>query len=383
MKPLKSLVRKEVKNLKACTHGGEVWEIHKKYGKNLGEILDFSANINPLGCPPNVVKAIKDNLWQIPIYPDDSGLDLKNAIVDHEGQIESGNIILGNGSTELIYLFAETFIKKGDKAIIPIPTFEEYARAVKKVGGKVVSVKTWSEYEFTPEKVLDKIDSETKTVFLCNPNNPTGNLIDRENVLKILEETSRKSVLLFIDEDFMDFVEEKKRFSSARMVREYQNLFVLKSFTKTFGLAGLRLGYGIACRGIIDSMSRIRTPWNVNSLALVAGTAALKDLKFLEKTRRMMKNERGFLIREFEKFKKIKVFPTNSNFILLNIEDARIKSSEIKEKLLRNHGILIRDCSSFKGLDEYYIRIAIRTRDDNEKIVNAFKKILGEYNGKS
>jgi histidinol-phosphate aminotransferase len=378
MKPLKNLVRKEIKNLKPCVHGGEVWELFRKYGKNPRKILDFSANINPLGCSSNVIKAIKNNLWQIPIYPDDSGLSLKNAIADYEGQINPDNIILGNGSTELIHLFAETFIKNEDKAIIPIPTFEEYAYAVKKANGKVVSVKIWFKHKFIPKKVLNKIDLKTKVVFLCNPNNPTGNLIDEEDILEILKETNRKSVLLFVDESFMEFVDEERRFSLVKMVKEYQNLFVLKSFTKTFGLTGLRLGYGVAHKEIIDLISLVKTPWNVNSIALIAGIAALKDLKFLRKTQEIIKNERNFLIREFKKLKKVEVFPTNANFILLNIKNTGFKSYEIKEKLLKDYGILVRDCSNFNGLNENYIRVAVRTHEDNKKIINAFKKIIKE-----
>ncbi|MEM3653292.1 MAG: histidinol-phosphate transaminase, partial [Candidatus Bathyarchaeia archaeon] len=352
MRLLKSLVRSEVKKLQQCIHGGEVWEIFRKYRKDPKKILDFSANINPLGCTPKVIKTIKENLWQIPLYPDNSGLELKNAIANYEEQINPNNIILGNGSIELIHLFARTFIKNGDKAIVPIPTFEEYAYAVKKANGKVVRIKAWFKYKFTLKKVLSKIDSKTKAIFLCNPNNPTGNLIDKGEIIEILEETNKKSILLFVDEDFMDFVDEEERFSLVKMVKEYRNLFVLKSFTKTFGLAGLRLGYGVANEEMIDLLSMVKIPWNINSIAYIAGIAALKDLAFLKKARKIIKKERNFLINEFKKLKKIEVFPTNANFILLNIKNVGFKSYEIKERLLKDYNILIRDCSSFKGLNE-------------------------------
>lgn len=376
MKSLKSLTRKRIKNFKKYIHGGEVWKIFKEYKKSPKEILDFSTNINPLGCSPKVIKAIKNNLWQIPIYPDEDCLNLKNEIANYEGQIKPNNIILGNGSTELIYLFTDTFIKNKDEAIIPIPTFEEYAYAVKKANGKIVNVKIWFKHGFFPKKVLNKITQRTKMIFLCNPNNPTGNLIDKESILEILEETDERNIFLFLDETFMDFVNKEKRYSLSKMVKKYQNLFILKSFTKSFGLTGLRLGYGIACRELIESLSRNKIPWSVNSLALVAGIAALKDLKFLRKAQRIVRNERIFLIEALKKLKKIEVFPTDANFVLLNIKNTGLKSYEIKEKLLKDYNILIRDCSNFKGLNEYYIRIAIKTHKDNMKIVNAFKEII-------
>jgi len=160
-------------------------------------------------------------------------------------------------------------------------------------------------------------------------------------------------------------------------VENYPNLFILRSFSKIFGLAGLRIGYGVAHSDIIDLLSRVKTPWNVNCLAQVAAITALNDDEYLRRTLKLIKSERAFLLHELKKIDGFKVFTTHANFILVDIRDSGFTATELKERLLK-YGILIRDCSSFRGLDKYYIRIAVRKRWENERLIKTLKKVLNE-----
>jgi len=375
MNSLKNLARRELVDLKQCIHGGEIWEISQKYKVNVEEIIDFSANINPLGPSPKSLEAIKSNLENIKFYPDSNSKDLRIAIAKHFKTIKPSNIIVGNGSTELIYTFTCVFINKGDEAIIPIPTFGEYEVAVKEAGGRPVYVELNQEFNISPSNLLSRVNHKTKVIFLCNPNNPTGNLMSKRDVLEIVEMASRRDVLVFIDEAFMDFIPNEEKFSLISEVRKYWNLFILRSFTKFFGLAGLRIGYGIACEEMIDLLLKAKIPWNVNYLAQVAAKAALSDINYIEETRKLIARERDFLCRKLKQIPGLKVYPSHANFILVDLRNTGLTSLQLKRKLLK-YGILIRDCSSFRGLDEYYVRIAIRTREENEKLIRIIRKVL-------
>jgi threonine-phosphate decarboxylase len=364
------LARDEIKGLEPCVHGGEIW----KYYPHYENILDFSANVNPLGPPRKAVEAIKRNLWQIPFYPDPESNALRSAISNYLGGISPENIIVGNGSTELIYLFCEVFIRSGDEAIIPIPTFGEYENAVKRAGGIPKHVRPDGNFRIDPNIPLREVGSKTKAIFLCNPNNPTSTLMPKDDLLEIIENSDREQVLVFIDENFIEFVDED--FSLASKVKTYRNLFILRSFTKSFGLTGLRVGYGVAYEEIINLLFKGKIPWNVNCLAQAAAIAALQDAEYLERTRKLIRRERKFLLDELRRIRGLKVFPASANFILIDIKQTGFTSAQLKERMLK-HGVLIRDCSSFKGLDEYYIRVAVRTRQENERLLAVLRNIIG------
>ena len=371
------LVRESIKNLEPCVHGGEVWEVAKKVGLRQEEILDFSSSVNPLGPSKKALEAVKANLGHIPSYPDSNSTELREAIATHFKGVSKANVIVGNGSTELIYLFVETFMKKGDLALIPAPTFGEYERAVKRIGEKPKHVKSNSNFQFSPASFVGDL-SGAKIVFFCNPNNPTSFLTPREHVATIVERALEENAFVFLDEDFLEFVDGEERFSLVGEVKKYPNLFVLKSFTKIFGLTGLRVGYGIAHEEIINALLNAKIPWNVNCLAQAAAIAALADEEHLKKTRELIKNEKQFLMRELKKIEAFKVFPADANFIFVDIRKSGYTAAELKEKMLRD-GVLIRDCSSFRGLDGHYIRVAVKTRLENKKLLETFGKIVGNY----
>ena len=374
MRSASKLARKEYKRLKPCIHGGEVWEVANETGRSVKDLVDFSSSINPLGPSPRVLESIKESFGQLPLYPDSNSTALREAIACHYGDIDKRNIIVGNGSTELIYLFAEVFLRRGDVALVPSPTFGEYENAVQRTGGKIKYVKLGRDFDVKPNSFKLEMKG-AKAVFLCNPNNPTSMLMPRQNLVEIVENALEEDVVVFLDEDFIEFVDAEKQYSLVDEIDKFPNIFVLRTFTKFYGLTGLRVGYGIADGDTINVLFRGKMPWNVNSLAQVAAIAALSDEEHSKKTRDIVKSERGFLKRELAQIRGFTVFPPEANFIFINIRQSGLTAAQLKERMLK-HGLLIRDCSSFRGLDEYYVRVAVRTPRENEKLIEAFREVL-------
>ena len=376
MRSASSLARDEVKRLEPCVHGGEVYDVVNKTGINREDVLDFSSNINPLGPSRKAIESIKSSFGRIPFYPDPDSTALREAIAHRFKGISGWNVIVGNGSTELIYLFADVFIERGDVALIPAPTFGEYEKATRKLGGSPKHIKLSRSLQIETDRFTREMKG-AKVVFLCNPNNPTSILMSRTNLTEIIEKALVENALVFLDEDFMEFVDEKKRFSLVGEIERYPNLFVLRSFTKFFGLTGLRVGYGIASEEIIKFLAATKTPWNVNCLAQVAAVAALNDEEHSNRTAELIKGERAFLARELSGISVFKVYTADANFFLIDIRQSGFTAAQLKEKLLK-YGILIRDCSSFRGINEHYVRVAVKTRRENEKLLESLKKILGK-----
>ena len=321
------------------------------------------------------IEALKKSIVEIPSYPDSNSTDLKSAIATKYNVTEN-NVTIGNGSTELIYLFAEAFLNAEDSALIPAPSFGEYGCAVKRTGATIRQLNLSPDFHITLKKVVKAIDeSEVKVLFLCNPNNPTSFLISKQAIQDILDYTLARNVLVFLDEDFLEFVEFGERYSLIDRIEDFPNLFVLRSFTKIFGLTGLRVGYGIANDEIVAILNRAKIPWNLNCLGQVAAITALKDQEHLQKTMQLVKDEKKFLLEKIGKYEGLEIFPPAANFIFIDVRKTGLKAGQIKNRMLKR-GVLIRDCSSFNGLDEYFIRIAVKTRPENEKLLEAFSEAV-------
>jgi threonine-phosphate decarboxylase len=194
-------------------------------------------------------------------------------------------------------------------------------------------------------------------------------------VRSILEEARERDILVLLDEDCMDFVEDEKRFFLAGEVEKYPNLFTLRSFTKFFALPGLRIGYGVASKNMVELLSKAKVPWNINCLAQAAALKALENRRYQQKTRETIKKERHFLTVKLESFMELRVYPSEANFILINIENTCLTADKVKERMLE-HRILIRDCNSFRGLNHHYIRVTVRSRRENTRLIKALRKVL-------
>lgn len=374
MKPISSIVKDNIKNLKPCVHGGEVVDAALKSGFRREELLDFSSSVNPLGTSRKALDAVQAGFDQIASYPDSHSNELREAIAKHYQGIDKSNVVIGNGSTELMYLFAEVFLGKGDVAVMPAPTFGEYEGAVRKTGAEVKFVKLNGNFQLDTQALV-KAMSGAKMVFLCNPNNPTSLLIPTEQLTKIVEEALARDILVFLDEDFLEFVEGEQALSLISHIGKYPNLFILRSFTKLFGLTGLRVGYGIAGKDIIDVLLCAKIPWNVNCLAQSAAVVALKDEEHLQSTYKLVREEKAFLQEGLCKIRGFKLYPPDANFFFIDIRETGLTARQLTQKMLAQ-GIMIRDCTSFRGLDEYYIRIAVKQHSENVRLLSALSKVI-------
>jgi threonine-phosphate decarboxylase len=353
-------------------HGGNVEEIARKYGLEEEKIMDFSANINPLGPPSKAIKALKKNLSKIARYPDPEAIKLREELSKYL-KINPENIITGNGAVELIHLISRTLRPK--KALIVVPTFSEYEFALKGAGCKVqfFPLKSRDDFKLDIEE-LSKSLKNIDLLFLCNPNNPTGQLINKTDLLKIINVAQKRRVFVIIDEVFMDFVEDEKEETLIQEATKRNNLFIIRSLTKFYALPGIRIGYGIGNKRFLKKLKIHKEYWSVNVLAQIAGIAALKDKEYIKKTKRLIPQEREFLYHKLSKIKGLEPYPSVTNFILCRLTD-KMNSKKLQKELIQKN-ILVRDCSSFRSLNNSYIRIAVRTHQENLSLINSLSNIL-------
>ena len=375
MHRVEDLAREEIRDLKPCAHGGEVWEVTKETGRNLNDLVDFSSSVTPLGPSAKAIDAIREGFCRLTFYPDSKSTALRETIAHHFG-VEKGNVIVGNGSTELIYLFSEVFLKAGETALIASPSFGEYESSVRKTGAIVKHVPLDSGFHVNAEFFKRELRG-SKAIFLCNPNNPTGMLIEQQKLLDIVETSLSENILIFLDEDFIEFVDDEVGHSLVSELKRFPNLFILRTFTKFYGLTGLRVGFGLGDVGVVDLLSRIKMPWSVNNLGQAAAAAALVDEEHNSNTCKVVRAERKFLLQETAKLVGFKVYKSDANYLFMDVRDTRFSASQLREQLLER-GLLIRDCSSFHGLDGFYVRVAVRTHEENLRLLAAFREILSQ-----
>ena len=350
-------------------HGGNVYLAQSP----TGSWLDFSANINPLGLAQSAQKAIAESIGSLIHYPDPEGRELKQAISVHYN-VPEANICLGNGAAELFYVYFHTVRPK--KVLIPVPSFSEYERSARGAGVEVKRLFLQEEKSFSLD--LDGICQEMadcNTVLLGNPNNPTGELLKRDFVTEVVKEAKKRNIDVLVDESFLDFRQDRLEYSVLNLVNEFDNLLVVSSLTKFYAIPGLRLGFGAASQELVHQLDFNKDPWNVNLLAQKAGVAVLADKAYQNESRNLLKDEIKWLYNRLLDIPGLTVYEPRVNFILLNLTKCGITSRELS-KAMRDKGILIRDCSNYPGLDENYVRVAVRNREENVKLVKALNDCL-------
>lgn len=324
------------------------------------EVLDFSVCSNPFPPPPGVRRLL--HTVDINRYPDSEATELRQCL-SQKLEVAPDNILAGSGTVELIRLIALTYFRRGDLVLILEPTFGEYGVACQIVGAEVFRQWGRAEENFVP-RIVETIslikERRPRGVFICNPNNPTGHYLSRGEVEAVLDNCG--DALLILDEAYITFVD--KGWSSTDLI-PLGNVVILRSMTKDYALAGLRLGYAISSQRIVEHLRRVRPPWNVNAVAQMAGVIALKDARYLERCTERIKQAKQFLVDELHRL-GFALVPSRTNFFLVKVANAKA----FRTALLKN-GILVRDCTSF-GLPEY-IRIAPRTMPECQRLVAAIK----------
>src|SRR3989338_6311945 len=358
-------------------HGGNINQICSRYGLDPDEIIDFSASINPLGCPEGVRKAISEKFNDIRNYPDSECTGLRKVIADKVHCSES-NIIIGNGSNELFYLIPRAL--KPKQGILLQPTFSEFKDALCNANVEVVEIVNDSgRFPIINKDIRRLKNIKDGMVFLCNPNNPTGQLTLKEEILELVKDNTNR--LIVADEAFMDFVDEDEKYSVIKEAPLMDNLIVVRSLTKFYGFPGLRLGYLVANESTVNKLMQFKEPWTVNTFAQIAGQVAINDEAFVANTREYVSREKAFLYNGLSRIKGIRPFQPSVNFILVKIDNAEITSSQIQDSLIKDN-IFIRDCSNFIGLSEKCFRVAFKTREENQKLLSALKLVMEDVASK-
>ncbi|MCZ7357795.1 MAG: histidinol-phosphate transaminase [Candidatus Methanoperedens sp.] len=358
------LLRPRIKDIKEYVPGRSIEEIAKEYRLDPDKIIKLGSNENPLGPSPLAVKAIKEKAGRIHIYPDPGARDLRNAISSYTGYPVNNIVVSGNGMDGILDTVMRLFMSQEAESVIPIPTFSYYEIATLANGGKPVFVEREPDFSIDTEKILKNVNGNTRMIFLCSPNNPSGNSVSEETARNILESAD---AIVFIDEAYVEFSET----SLTGLVREYDNIIVGRTFSKAFGLAGMRMGYALAPEWICKEYLKVMTPFSMDVLSSAAGFAALNDKEHLQKSIQTVRKGRMQLAGGLKSL--CKVYPSDANFILIDVSPRTAK--EISELLLEK-GIIVRDCTSFRGAGNSLIRITVGTELQNEKVIAAMGSIL-------
>ncbi|MDD5622900.1 MAG: pyridoxal phosphate-dependent class II aminotransferase [Actinomycetota bacterium] len=355
------------------SHGGNLREAQDKYGICKKMMVDFSASINPLGLSPGIKKLIFYSIDNIVNYSDPDNKLLAAALSD-ELKIGVKNIMIGNGSNELIYFLLNSFHPRS--VIIPVPSYSEYERASLAAGSCCLFSNLFSrgKNNFTLKNIIKDLDGTSGFLIICNPNNPTGNLWDKEELEYLIGKCQKTNTIILVDEVFMPFVLDEERYSVVNLIQSYNNLAVLRSMTKIHAIPGLRLGYLLGNQALI-SKTRLKQPnWQVNSLAQDLGPYLLRDKRYLSKSKVLVSKLKDLFYKELNKFDWIYPYYPSVNFIFCKLKDSVTDSEELSNYLARKHSILIRDCSNFRELDRSYIRLAVKSRKENLKLIRCLEK---------
>jgi histidinol-phosphate aminotransferase len=339
--------------LEADEAGPSPSEVSLRYGLSPQKVVMLSRNENPYGPSPRAVAALRDAALHLHRYPD--ARPFVEAVAEYTGSPEE-MVVVGAGMDEIIITMARLFLGPGDRAVIPVPTYTYYSLAARLCGAIPVYFRRLSSFE------VDLHLPEGEMIFLCSPNNPTGNAASEETVRSVLEASDS---IVFLDEAYVEFAKA----NLAHLLEDYQNLVVGRTLSKAFGLAGLRLGYALAGVGLAEQYRRASPIFSISSISLAAGTAALRDRDYLRECVRKIKSERERMARQIEG-----ASPSQANFLYLRTRD---RSTRVAEQLLQR-GVVVRDCASFQGAGDHHIRVTVGTPEENEILIEALASLDSE-----
>ncbi|MBM7581700.1 histidinol-phosphate aminotransferase [Caldicoprobacter guelmensis] len=358
--------RNIVETLEPYRPGKPISEVKRELG--LTDVIKLASNENPLGCSPKAVEALIKWTQEASLYPDGNCTELRNALAKRFN-LEPEQFLFGAGSDEILEMIAQTYINPGDTTITCWPSFSRYEAVTRIMDGTMIKVPLRKDYRFDLEGILKSITVNTRIIWLCNPNNPTGTIITAKEQKAFLEKVPRE-VLVVLDEAYYEYAHGRDYPESIELLEEYDNIIILRTFSKAYGLAGLRIGYAISHKETIELLNRVRGPFNVNAAAQAAALAALDDQEFVQRS--VQTNEKGkrYLYQAFEEM-GLEYIPTHTNFIMVNVE----KNSADVFKALLQKGVIIRAGDIF-DMDNW-IRVTIGTPEQNRRFIEALKEVLG------
>lgn len=349
-------------------HGSDLEKIEQIYGIKKEEIVSFSANVNPLGVSPLLRTALSEQIDVITTYPDREYTSLRKCIAEYCGT-EYENVIVGNGSTELISLFIQ--IEHPKKAMVIGPTYSEYEREISLGGGTTLyyPLREKDNFRLDVDDFISHLNESIDLIVICNPNNPTSSCITRTEMRHILNACKEHDIYVMVDETYVEFADNMAEISAVPLTNYYNNIVILRGTSKFFAAPGLRLGYAITGnRDLIKSINTRKNPWTINSLAVVAGETMFRDTAYIKATRDLISSERARIYRTFQKSPDFKVYEPSGNFMLVRILKDDLTSQDLFDRAIREK-MMIRDCSTFPFLDNKYIRLCIMNPEDNDRLL--------------
>lgn len=356
----------------SVNHGANLYELSAKYGFSKEDFMDFSSNINPFGSSKKAKQYVINNIDMVSMYPDPEYVELKKSISTY-CNCKNDNIVLGSGATELISSFINTVNPK--KAVLVSPAYSEYEKELNKIGCQIKKYysKKENDFKINPTDLANTVNNGGyELLIICNPCNPTGFAFSKEQIKEII---SNCNAYVMIDETYVEFTNTEK-YSSTPLVDEFDNLFVIRGTSKFFSTPGIRLGYGlISNKYIQNDINKKLDLWNINIFASRMGEIMFVDDDFIKTTADHMSKERDYLEKELKTLNNVKIYSTCSNFILCEITDKSMTAKELREKLIPKK-IIIRDCKSFDGLDEFFFRVCILKPEENALLISELKNIF-------
>ncbi len=349
-------------------HGSDLEKIEAIYGIKKEDIISFSANVNPLGVSPLLRTALSEQIDAITSYPDREYTSLRKCIAEY-CNTDYENIIVGNGSTELISLFIQ--IEHPKKALIIGPTYSEYEREVSLGGGTTLyyPLKEEDDFELDVEDFIAHLNESIDLLVVCNPNNPTSSCITRKKMRHILDACKQHDIYVMVDETYVEFADNMEEIDSVPLTNYYNNIIILRGTSKFFAAPGLRLGYAITGnRDLIKAINTRKNPWTINSLAVVAGETMFTDTDYIKQTKELIAAERKRCYDILNASPDYKVYKPSGNFMLVKIVNDNLTSEYLFDKAIRQ-GLMIRDCSTFPFLDNKYIRFCFMSPEDNDRLL--------------
>lgn len=347
-------------------HGSDLEKIESIYGIKKENITSFSANVNPLGISQKLKEELSTHIDCITTYPDREYCNLRKCMANYVGT-EPENIIVGNGSTELISLFIQ--IEHPRKALILGPTYSEYEREVALGGGTTLyyPLKEENSFRLDTDHFTSKLDDSLDLLILCNPNNPTSSCISIDDMRKILDVCKEHDIYVMVDETYIEFVDDVAHTSAVPLTAYYNNIIILRGTSKFFAAPGLRLGYAITGNeDLLRNMNQRKNPWTINSLAVIAGELMFQDKDYITATRDLVLSERQRMYELFQASERFRPYKPTANFMLLRIMDDDLTSQDLFDRAIRE-GMMIRDCSTFPFLNDKFIRFCFMKPEDNDR----------------
>lgn len=361
--------RNTVNSLNPYIPGKPISEVKRELG--LDKVIKLASNENPLGCSPKATEAVRKWATNMAIYPDGNCTDLRNALAEKLG-LNPAQFLFGAGTDQILEIISQTFINPGDNAIAGHPSFSRYETVTRIMDGELIELPLTDDYRLNLDSFLEHVGEKTKVVWLCNPNNPTGTIITAKELRTFLEKLPRE-ILVVLDEAYYEYARGGDYPESLKLLDEFDNIIILRTFSKIYGLAGLRIGYAISNEDIIGYLNRVRGPFNANAASQVAAKAALEDQEFLDRT--LENNSRGkeYLYKAFEEM-GLPYIPTHANFIMVNV---KTDSTKLFADLLKK-GVIVRSGDIF-GMDEW-LRVTIGTPEENEFFIRSLEEVLNNVN---